>query len=185
MVAVINPAKGTTIAKQKLAAKNAQFQLLPGQPWPAEGSTLSSETSTPSALTEGRHLTGGAIAGIVMGVLIAISIIGGISYYVTRLYSKKWLKTAAALPVIPYSSVPERPVRPSVGESVWSHNASQMHYSASISPVEPSQMGYYNPELFKSSRSPPPNHPAFGQSPGQPTTIELPVDGPLLERERG
>jgi hypothetical protein len=36
MVGVINPANGTSIDKQKRAAMNASFQLLPGEAWPAE-----------------------------------------------------------------------------------------------------------------------------------------------------
>src|ERR1700722_6774591 len=36
MVGTINPGKGESIIKQKQAAANAPFQLLPGQDWPAE-----------------------------------------------------------------------------------------------------------------------------------------------------
>jgi hypothetical protein len=35
MVGVVNPAKGTFVETQRGAAKNASFELLPGQPWPS------------------------------------------------------------------------------------------------------------------------------------------------------
>jgi hypothetical protein len=39
MVGVINPADGQSIDTQKSAAINADYQLVPGQSWPAEGSS--------------------------------------------------------------------------------------------------------------------------------------------------
>ena len=82
MVGVINPANGTSIDIQRQAARNAPFQLLPGEPWPAEGNksgsetTFSSSPSSPSSKNNAsntHHVSGGAIAGIVIGVVLLLT----------------------------------------------------------------------------------------------------------------
>lgn len=96
MVGVINPAKNTSLAKQFSAAVNADYQLNPGDPFPAEGETPTA-TGTPIPADDGdnhghhgNHLSGGAIAGIVVGVVAAV-VLGGLVLYFcgkSRAYSE-------------------------------------------------------------------------------------------------
>ncbi|KAB2099608.1 hypothetical protein AG0111_0g12077 [Alternaria gaisen] len=87
MVGVINPAKGQSIDTQKSAAINADYQLLPGQSWPAEGSSPGSQpssTSSPSKNSKSQKVPGGAIAGIVIGILLATVLIAALVFVVRR-----------------------------------------------------------------------------------------------------
>jgi hypothetical protein len=67
MVGMINPADGQSIDTQKSAAINADYQLVPGQSWPAEGSSSKSQStssSVPSTKSKDeKKLSGGAICG--------------------------------------------------------------------------------------------------------------------------
>jgi len=87
MVGVINPAKGQSIDTQKSAAINADYQLAPGQPWPAEGSRPSSQpnsTSSPSKNSKSQKVSGGAIAGIVIGILLATVLTAALVFFMRR-----------------------------------------------------------------------------------------------------
>ncbi len=87
MVGVINPAEGQSIGTQKSAAINADYQLLPGQSWPAEGSSPGSQpssTSSTSKNSKSRKISGGAIAGIVIGILLATVLTAALVFVVRR-----------------------------------------------------------------------------------------------------
>jgi hypothetical protein len=75
-VGAVNPASGQSIDTQISAAKNAEFQLSPGQTYPAEGSQpspASSSASTKSNSTKSQRISGGAIAGIVIGIILIVA----------------------------------------------------------------------------------------------------------------
>ena len=76
MVGAINPNSTQTLASQIQAAQNADFQLAVGDPVPNEatstilnGPTSTSTTNPSSGGSGGTHLSGGAIAGIVVGAV--------------------------------------------------------------------------------------------------------------------
>jgi hypothetical protein len=74
MVGVINPNSTYTLARQVESARSADFEVAPGGKIPSEGTaSLNAPESTGSTLpgqahgSTGRHLSAGAIAGIVVG----------------------------------------------------------------------------------------------------------------------
>jgi hypothetical protein len=190
MVAAINPAKGTSIKEQEDAARNAAFQLSPGQPWPAEGTTPSSQSTTAllSAQAEGHGMKDGTIAGIAVGIILIVFLIGGLVYYMWRWRRRKGTKTATLEPEedpIP-QSIPVRPLRPSAA-SLWSPNTPNTSQLANspppISPLTEYVNTAYSPSSYydKPVGHPAFRHPAFGRMPGQPTTLELEGDEPIME----
>ncbi|KAB8069529.1 hypothetical protein BDV29DRAFT_161359 [Aspergillus leporis] len=101
MVGVINPNATHTWESQYKKAKEQTFQLEPGQSIPAEGgggsgtSTGSSSSSTSSSSADsssGSHLSGGAIAGIVVGGVAFVAILVALFFVIGRnqVY-KKWM----------------------------------------------------------------------------------------------
>jgi hypothetical protein len=89
MVGVINPNSSVSLENQYQAAVNAQYQLAPGQPFPAEGngtptSAPSSPAATPSSNPSNSHLSGGAIAGIVIGAIVVLLLAAALFYFVGR-----------------------------------------------------------------------------------------------------
>ncbi|KAH8726685.1 hypothetical protein GQ44DRAFT_771062 [Phaeosphaeriaceae sp. PMI808] len=87
MIGVINPAEGQSIDTQKSAAINADYQLLPGQSWPAEGSSPGLQpnlTFPPSKNSKSQKVSGGAIAGIVIGILLAIVLTAALIFVARR-----------------------------------------------------------------------------------------------------
>lgn len=98
MVGAINPNSTQTLASQVQAAAQADFQIAPGQPIPAEASsTLSSysgATGTPppsnyNANHSSSTLSGGAIAGIVVGSVAFLVICAALFFFVGRSKSLK------------------------------------------------------------------------------------------------
>lgn len=93
MVGAINPNSTQTLASQIQAAKNADFQLAVGDPVPNEAtsSILNGPTSTPesSSSSGGVHLSGGAIAGIVVGGVAFLAICAALFFFVGRSKSLK------------------------------------------------------------------------------------------------
>lgn len=98
MVGAINPNSTQTLAYQKTQAKQAKFMVVPGDPLPAEGSASLSApagaaTSTPppssSNQSHGVHLSGGAIAGIVVGAVAFLIICAALFFFVGRTKSLK------------------------------------------------------------------------------------------------
>lgn len=95
MVGVINPNSTQTLAAQVQAAAQADFQIAPGQPIPAEASsTLSSPaTSTPTSTSAshgggggggGHTLSTGAIVGIAVGGAAFIALCAALFFFVGR-----------------------------------------------------------------------------------------------------
>ncbi|KIV98312.1 uncharacterized protein PV09_09842, partial [Verruconis gallopava] len=87
MVGVINPAEGQSIDTQKSAAISAEYQLLPGQSWPAEGTSPGSQPSSTSSVSknlESQKVSGSAIAGIVIGILLAIVLTVAMVFVIRR-----------------------------------------------------------------------------------------------------
>ncbi|KAL6708308.1 hypothetical protein ACN47E_003232 [Coniothyrium glycines] len=85
MVGAINPNATQTIDEQIKAAIEADFQVEPGQPVPAEASStlVNAPTSTPPS-TAPHKLSGGAIAGIVIGCIVFLAICAALFYLVGR-----------------------------------------------------------------------------------------------------
>lgn len=85
MVGAINPGKGQSLSIQKDAAKNAEFQLIPGESWPAESATA---IGYPSSLSNDRNrnpYAGIAIASITISCLLIILALSGVCFLLTRL----------------------------------------------------------------------------------------------------
>lgn len=97
MVGAINPNGTQTLDAQIRAARNADFQVAPGEAVPKEatsslinGPTASASTSSvPSGGGGGGGLSGGAIAGIVIGGVAFLAICGALFYFVGRSKSLK------------------------------------------------------------------------------------------------
>lgn len=94
MVGVINPNDTQTLQKQIAAAKEASYQLRPGDPIPAEASSTlhSSATASPTSTpTPHAHsgLSGGAIAGIVVGAVAFLVLCAALFFHVGRTKSLK------------------------------------------------------------------------------------------------
>lgn len=101
MVGVINPNGTQTLQKQVDAAKEASFQVKPGDPIPAEAtSTLYASTTstlyasataapTSTGTPHGHSLSGGAIGGIVVGGVAFLAICAALFFYVGRTKSLK------------------------------------------------------------------------------------------------
>jgi len=91
------------IAKVKSLAGEATFVLSPGEPWPAEGGTppnpdsssSASSSSTTQGSGSGTKLSAGAIAGIVIGGVIALALIGLLFFFVGRKKGTGETKTGA------------------------------------------------------------------------------------------
>ncbi|KAH7117998.1 hypothetical protein B0J11DRAFT_592558 [Dendryphion nanum] len=90
MVGVINPNETQTLARQILAARNADFEVEPGGKIPSEGTASlkvpgATGSSAPSGQTHGGHkLAAGAIAGIVVGAVMFLVICAALFFYVGR-----------------------------------------------------------------------------------------------------
>ncbi|KAL4800536.1 hypothetical protein BDV19DRAFT_384349 [Aspergillus venezuelensis] len=122
MVGVINPNKTHDWKTQNTAALKAPYMLLPGQSMPAEGNnagtgtsathasdsssstspkldTSSPHMSEPSSLSSGSssssYLSSGAIAGIVIGAVAVVAILGVLLFLLgrNRVY-RKWLSSS-------------------------------------------------------------------------------------------
>lgn len=93
MVGAINANSTQTLASQIQAAKNADFQLAVGDPVPNEATSTilngPTATSVPAASSGGSHLSGGAIAGIVIGAVAFLVCCAALFFYVGRSKSLK------------------------------------------------------------------------------------------------
>lgn len=85
MIGVINPNPKTnqTLKRQLEIAQNVTFQLAPGDPFPTE-----TASANPSSSGGDHHLSGGAIAGIVIGGAAVLVLAGGLIYLCGWKYGK-------------------------------------------------------------------------------------------------
>ncbi|EGE82913.1 extracellular serine-rich protein [Blastomyces dermatitidis ATCC 18188] len=91
MVGAINPNETMTWEKQHNKAKRAPFQLEPGEHPPPEGGEPGSSPNPPQDSSSHRSLSGGAIAGIVVGAVVGLAILGALFYLLGRLeIYRKW-----------------------------------------------------------------------------------------------
>ncbi|KAF2633463.1 hypothetical protein BU25DRAFT_405357 [Macroventuria anomochaeta] len=164
MVGAINANSTQTLASQIQAAKNADFQLAVGDPVPNEATSTilngptSTSTSTPSSSPGGTHLSGGAIAGIVIGAVAFLVCCAALFFYVGRSKSlKEVIKRQEASANANRTSTPGPDMgyfphdqQHSVGEqypSGW-HGSPQMHQGhlsmqSQISGMSQEQLEYY------------------------------------------
>lgn len=98
MIGVINPNSTQTFAAQEQAARDSTFMVQPGQPIPKEGSAslsatgaaaTATSTNTSAPAPHGVHLSGGAIAGIVIGAVAFLVLAAALFFYVGRTKSLK------------------------------------------------------------------------------------------------
>lgn len=151
MVGAINPTDEQSLADQILSAKNADYQLLPGEKIPSEASeTLSAPRATATGDPGyGEHhgsshkLSAGAIAGIVVGGVVFLAICAALFFYVGRAKSLK--------------------------EAVARNDEAQKH--ASMPPSGPD--GYGAPGMAAAPGSPfSPNTSMYGVPPGYSQHVE-------------
>ena len=95
MVGAINPNATETVARQQQLAKEATFMLQPGEPWPSEStpepgsssSAAASSSAATTAVSTSHHssgLSGGAIAGIVIGIVAVLTLFGAVFFLCGR-----------------------------------------------------------------------------------------------------
>ena len=102
MVGVINPNATTSLGEQRNLALKAAYMLQPGEPFPAEGSPTPppertsssadpsntndySSSDSPALMTKKKNaLSAGAIAGIVVGAVVFLAIVGLLVFYILR-----------------------------------------------------------------------------------------------------
>lgn len=95
MVGAINANETQTLVAQIQAAREADYQLAVGDPVPREASSTVQNGPTGSALTSsssspgGSHLSGGVIAGIVVGAVAFLIICAALFFFVGRSKSLK------------------------------------------------------------------------------------------------
>lgn len=181
MVGVINPNASTSLQQQKDDAKDSSFMLLPGQPWPAEAnnpfSTGSAPTSTPtptatsapaatsssSSSHSSSGLSGGAIAGIVIGAA-AIALGAAVALFLCGRHSRhqnNQQSTPFMQQQVPFSPPPQGQM------STYDPKHMSMHSSV-VSSALPGYMPVHNPHdsMVNGSMPPtsPPLHPSFAPS---------------------
>ncbi|EAS34054.3 extracellular serine-rich protein [Coccidioides immitis RS] len=157
MVGVINPNESMTWDAQYAKALKYPYMLVPGQAPPAEGSDRSEPSSSPSSSSSG--LGRGAIAGIVIGSIAAISILAALFFVLgrNRVY-RKWLNSE--------EESNDRTRRWAMSGGDWSMAGrsekdgvtmgSHPAHTSMMSPDMSHVGGPYSPPL--QSRSPPPAH---------------------------
>ncbi|KAM0435993.1 hypothetical protein ACHAPT_002885 [Fusarium lateritium] len=89
MMGVVNPSRNETLDKWLDKAKDVDYQLRPGEPWPTED--LPSETASPKDSDKeddddnaSSHLSPGAIAGIAIGSAAVLLLAGALLYLCGR-----------------------------------------------------------------------------------------------------
>lgn len=114
MVGVINPQNGSSYSLQQTTAMDAVYQLAPGQAWPAEGSQPASSSNGHST-----SLSGGAIAGIVVGSIAFVAIVAALAFFIARSRAYgKFFKHAQSQP--PISEVGDHSSAPPGSLPPWS-----------------------------------------------------------------
>lgn len=142
MVGAINANSTHTLELQIQAAQKADYQLEVGDPLPNEATStlLGGPTSAPthSSSGGGSHLSGGAIAGIVIGGVAFLVICAALFFYVGRFKSLKEVMkrqdgnangTSTPGPEMGYMSHDQVPRYGSPAPAYGQHNVSEQHPS--------------------------------------------------------
>ncbi|KAJ4289742.1 hypothetical protein N0V90_011072 [Kalmusia sp. IMI 367209] len=199
MIGSINANDTQTLDKQIIAAQDATFQVKPGDPIPAEGtpslhaSVTAAPTSGASSNDSHNHtLSGGAIAGIVVGAVAFLAICAALFFYVGRTKSLKEVmkhKESIKSPVPTEAQFPQSPgfppqtlgtFSPNVGHAehggqlpaYGQHNATDAHYAAWAPQSPPAQMAEVKHEHPAELASPTPGQQAFTAE------LEAPIKSP-------
>jgi plastocyanin len=88
MIGAINPNATQTLQGQIDAAKNAKFQVQPGQPLPKEGGASPSESASPHG-GSGHKISTTVIVGIAVGIVLFLVLCGALFFFVGRSKSLK------------------------------------------------------------------------------------------------
>ncbi|KAL2130101.1 hypothetical protein VTI74DRAFT_6902 [Chaetomium olivicolor] len=117
MIGVINPNATQTLDAQLEAAKNATYQLAPGEPFPTE-----SPIPKPTPGSDNHGLSKGAIAGIVIGA-VAVLILGATLIYLCgrRGGFDKAYRRSVALPTTG-AAAPAAPASPPMVEATYANS---------------------------------------------------------------
>ncbi|KAF9633990.1 hypothetical protein BFW01_g4885 [Lasiodiplodia theobromae] len=121
MVGVINPNKSTSLEVQKQKAGDSSFSLSPGEKFPDEaasssvlsGAASATASSKSTAAAAGGHsssLSGGAIAGIVIGAFAVIAIMAALFFYVGRTKSLKEKVKRQSISMSPHAAAGSPPM---------------------------------------------------------------------------
>ncbi|KAI1954940.1 hypothetical protein LOZ12_000820 [Ophidiomyces ophidiicola] len=130
MVGAINPNRTMSYESQFAKALQYPYMLVPGQAPPAEGERPSAPTNTPAVVPQ--ELSSGAIAGIVVGCVVVVAMLGALFFLLgrNRVYHK-WLASEDG-------TAKERTRRWALNGGDWATN------SEKDSHIAPSQVGYIN-----------------------------------------
>lgn len=151
MVGAINPNSTQTLAAQIQAAKDADFQLAVGDTVPKEASSTihNGPTSTSvasSSSSGGTHLSGGAIAGIVVGAVAFLVICAALFFYVGRSKSlKEVIKRQDA------SAHPDRASTPGPDMGYMPHDQNVPRYGSPAPPYGQHNVGETYPSGWQGS----------------------------------
>lgn len=181
MVGVINPNASTSLQQQKQDAKDSSFMLLPGEPWPSEANDpftttasthapTTTSTSAPAATTSSSHLhshsglSGGAIAGIVIGAA-AVTLGAAVALFLCGRHSRNQ-HNQNATPFM-QQQVPFQPPPPSHVSTYDPMKHMSMHSSV-VGSALPGYVPVHNPHDSMATASMPPTspplHPSFAPS---------------------
>jgi len=198
MVGVINPNDTQTLDAQIQSAETADFQVAPGQPIPSEATSttfVNAPTATPSTSTSsaptpapsgGSHkLSGGAIAGIVIGAIAFLAICAALFYFVGRSKSLK--------EVLKRQDATVKPNQPDTHQSMTTYGAGGLAspgFSQNQSSGFPSPTPYSSPNDGYGFNSPPQygqhyatdQHPSGWASP-PPQHMSYMSDGSLSQQQ--
>ncbi|KAM5345332.1 hypothetical protein ACJ41O_011194 [Fusarium nematophilum] len=163
MMGVVNPSDNQTLDDWLDKAKDVDFQLTPGEPWPTEEGFPSPTATSGGASSDGdnsedddddsskggSHLSPGAIAGIAIGGAAVLLLAGGLIYLCGRRggFDKAYRKSFRSSPATPSMVEPQFPSPGPAGGDAWaaanrSPGLLATPYGAS-SPVSPHQsLGY-------------------------------------------
>jgi len=86
MVGAINPNSTQTLEKQIEAARNAKFQVAPGEPMPNEGGASPTPDPQPAGPSK---ISKGVIIGIAVGIVAFIGMCAALSFFIGRSKSLK------------------------------------------------------------------------------------------------
>lgn len=168
MIGVINPNTTQNIDAQIKAVGKSTYQVAPGEPIPKEASSSLTNANEPTGSAapgnsgdSGHHLSGGAIAGIVVGGIAFLAICAALFFYVGRAKSLKEVVKRNSMPMDARGSYgPASPYPPSVspypgspGFAPYSPNMQQAEYGGQLpaygqqNVTDPHMSGVFSPMM--------------------------------------